>query len=203
MLRLVVLASGRGSNLQAILAAIEAGRLQAQVVAVLSDKQGALALELARAAQIPAIWVDPKQVDGKAGYEKQLLEAIQQYSPECVVLAGYMRILGQGIIQTLSREGIPILNIHPALLPAFPGLHAQAQAVDYGVRYSGCTVHFVDEGVDTGPIIDQVVVPVLAEDDEASLAARILAEEHRIYAQVLQLLAEGRIHRIKRKVIVK
>lgn len=199
MLRMVVLASGRGSNLLAILEAIESGRLSGQVAAVISDKEDAKALDHARARQITAQWVNPKLGDGKAGYEQRLLDAVKTYSPDCIVLAGYMRILGS---QFVHDAGVPIFNIHPALLPSFPGLHAQAQAVDYGVRYSGCTVHFVDEGVDTGPIIDQAVVPVLPEDTEETLSARILAEEHRLYSQVLEQYSQGRIRREGRRVTI-
>jgi phosphoribosylglycinamide formyltransferase-1 len=202
MFKIAVLASGRGSNLQAILKAIEENRLQAQVVCVISDKQAAPALEHALQKNIPAIWVNPHLADGKAGFEQRLLDTVLKYEPDCVVLAGYMRILGSSFIQAMNQLSKPIINIHPALLPSFPGLHAQAQAVDYGVRYSGCTVHFVDEGVDTGPIIAQAVVPVEPEDDAEALAARILVQEHQLYPEVLSLLAQGRIRRQGRKVVV-
>jgi len=200
MLKMAVLASGRGSNLLAILQAIEQGNLCAQVTCVISDKQEAKALDHARERHIPAVWVNPKMEDGKAGYERRLLDTVLKHEPDCVVLAGYMRILGADFIRKMNELAIPILNIHPSLLPSFPGLHAQAQAVEYGVRYSGCTVHFVDEGVDTGPIIAQAVVPVLQDDDADSLAGRILQEEHRLYPQVLSWLQEGRIRREGRKV---
>lgn len=199
MLRMVVIASGRGSNLQAIFAAIDAGSLAGQVAAVISDKEDAKALDHARERQIPALWINPKLDDGKAGYERRLLDAVMAHEPDCIVLAGYMRILGSDFVH---QSGKPIFNIHPALLPSFPGLHAQAQAIRYGVRYSGCTVHFVDEGVDTGPIIDQAVVPVLPEDTEDTLAARILAEEHKLYSQVLALYSQGRIRREGRRVTI-
>lgn len=195
MYRLVVLASGRGSNFQAILKAIDAGQLTAQVEALVSDQPQAKALELARERGIPARWVDPK-----AGpLSQSLLEEILPFQPDCVVLAGFMRMLQPVFIQGV---GCPIVNIHPSLLPAFPGLQAQAQAVDYGVRFSGCTVHFVDEGLDSGAIIAQRVVPVLEEDDEAALSQRILKEEHALYPQVLQWLAQGRVHCQGRKVSI-
>lgn len=198
-LRLAVLASGRGSNLQAILDACAAGELQAEVVVVLSDKEKALALERARQRKIPAFWVNPVDFSGKMQFEEGLLRIIDEFNVDYIVLAGFMRVFSSTFIRGAS---VPILNIHPSLLPAFTGLHAQRQAVEYGVRYSGCTVHFLDEGVDTGPIIMQAVVPVYHGDTEESLAERILREEHRLYPQVLQLLAEGRISCEGRKVII-
>ncbi len=198
-LSLAVLASGRGSNFQAIYQAIGAGVLQARIDVVLSDKEEAPVLDKARGAGIPAFGLNIKNYSSKEQFEAALLEIIREYQCDCIVLAGYMRVLTPYFIRNAGR---PILNIHPSLLPAFPGLHAQRQALDYGVRYSGCTVHFVDEGVDTGPIIMQAVVPVYPDDDEESLSQRILQEEHRIYPQVLALLSQGRIKREGRKVII-
>lgn len=166
---------------------------------VISDKSEALALGRAREQGIPAYYVNPKEYAGKEPFEADILNIIKEYQCECVVLAGFMRVLTPFFVR---QAGMPILNIHPSLLPSFPGLHAQRQAVDYGVRYSGCTVHFVDEGVDTGPIIMQAVVPVYPYDDEDSLTQRILVEEHRIYPQVIQLLSQGKIKREGRKVII-
>ncbi len=198
-LRLAVLASGRGSNLQAILDACEAGKVQGEVVTVLSDKENALALERARQRKIPAFRVNPADFAGKMQFEEGLLRIIDEFNVDYIILAGFMRVFSSTFIRGAR---VPILNIHPSLLPAFTGLHAQRQAVEYGVRYSGCTVHFLDEGVDTGPIIMQAVVPVYHGDTEDSLAERILREEHRLYPLVLQLLAEGRISCQGRKVII-
>jgi len=198
-LRLAVLASGRGTNLQSILDASREGRLNASVVAVLSDKEEAFALERARSAGIPAYYVNPRGYSSREEYEEALLGVIRYSRTDCVVLAGFMRVLSPYFI---NAAGVPILNIHPSLLPAFPGLHAQRQALEYGVRYSGCTVHFVDEGVDSGPIILQAVVPVLPTDTEETLAERILAKEHIIYPRALQMLSEGRVIRRGRKVII-
>ena len=198
-LRLAVLASGRGTNLQSLLDACGDGRLNASVCLVLSDKKGAQALERARLAGIPCSWVNPAAFAAKQEYEEELIKLIRSHNIDYIVLAGYMRVLTPYFIH---HADIPIVNIHPSLLPAFPGLHAQKQALEYGVRYSGCTVHFVDEGVDSGPIILQAVVTVLPGDTEDSLAARILAEEHKIYPQALQLLSERRISRQARRVVI-
>ena len=198
-LRLAVLASGRGSNLQAILERSKAGKVQADVVVVLSDKENAGALERARQENIPAYWVNPADFSGKIQFEEGILATIKEFNVDYIILAGFMRVFSPAFIRGAQ---VPILNIHPSLLPAFQGLHAQRQAVEYGVRYSGCTVHFLDEGVDTGPIIMQAVVPVYDGDTEESLAERILKEEHRIYPAVIQLLAEGRITCQGRKVII-
>ncbi len=198
-LQLAVLASGRGSNLQAIMEAIEKGQVKAEIRVVISDKRDALALEKAEKQGIPANYVNPREYSGKEAFEEAILKLVRDFSCECIVLAGFMRILSPFFVR---EAGIPILNIHPSLLPSFQGLHAQRQAIDYGVRYSGCTVHFVDEGVDTGPIIMQAVVPVYPDDDEDTLAQRILVEEHRIYPQVIELLGQGRIKREGRKVIL-
>lgn len=198
-LRLAVLASGRGSNLQALLEAGEGGQMNASVAVVISDKEKAQALERARKHGIPALWINPKDFSCKEDFEAAVLEEIKTYKADYILLAGFMRILSPFFIR---QAGIPILNIHPSLLPAFPGLNAQKQALDYGVRYSGCTVHFVDEGVDSGPIILQAVVPVFPEDSEETLAMRILKEEHRLYPLAVRLLSEGRIRCEGRKVII-
>lgn len=199
MLNIIVLASGRGSNLAAIQEAIEKGELAGQIKAVISNKKEAGALAFAAAKGIPALWVNSKEADGRQGYERRLLQAVEEIGSDCLVLAGYMLMLGSEFIQGYGK---PILNIHPALLPAFPGGTAQKDALAYGVKYSGCTVHFVDEGMDTGPIIAQMPVPVLDGDDEEALAARILVEEHKLYAKVLSWLAQGKISRQGRKVSV-
>lgn len=185
-----MLASGRGSNLQAIMDAIGEGRLNGRVVLVISDNPHARALERARIAKVPTRLMLPSGYQSKADYEKALAQCCQEYKAQVVALAGFMRILGPTFLGHFPQR---VVNIHPSLLPAFPGLHAQEQALRHGVRFSGCTVHFVDEGVDSGPIILQAVVPVLADDDEETLSERILVQEHRIYPRALQLIAEGRM----------
>ncbi len=189
-LRLAVLASGRGSNFMAISEAIQKGELQADIGVLISDQARAEALQKARDAGIEALHINPGDHSGRNEYEGEIVRILQTRDIDVVVLAGYMRLVGKVLLDAYKMR---ILNIHPALLPSFPGLHAHRQAIDYGVKFSGCTVHFVDEGMDTGPIIKQAVVPVFANDSEASLADRILIEEHRIYSQALQLLAEGRV----------
>lgn len=190
ILNLGVLVSGRGSNLQAIIDAIEAGRLSAKVSLVISDNPAALALERARRHGIDTFIVERKGFPSKALFEEELIRILDQHQIDIVVLAGFMVILSPKFVGHYRNR---IVNIHPSLLPAFPGLHAQRQALEYGVRYSGCTVHFVDEGMDTGPIILQAVVPLLQDDTEESLAERILEKEHMIYPEALQLIAEGRV----------
>lgn len=200
LLRLGVLASGRGSNLQAIMDACGDGRIPATVAVVISDNNGAYALERARSAGIPAVYIGPSYHSSRAAYEERILLELREYGVELVCLAGYMRIVGPVLLSAYANK---IINIHPALLPAFPGLHAQQQAWEYGVRYSGCTVHFVDEGMDTGPIIMQAVVPVLPGDTVEDLAARILEKEHIIYPEAIGLYARGRLSVAGRKVSIK
>ncbi len=195
-----VLASGRGSNLKAILEACAEGKLSATVGVVISDKKEAQALEHAQQFKVPELFLDPKASDSRDAYDQVILKELKKYSVELVILAGYMRIVTPVLIQAYRNR---IMNIHPALLPAFPGLHAQRQALDYGVKVSGCTVHFVDEQVDHGPIILQMAVPVLENDIEETLSARILAEEHKLYVQAIQLFAEERLELQGRKAIIK
>lgn len=190
-LKLAVLASGRGSNFLALWEAIQRGDLDAEISVLISDKVGAAALDRARELGIPALAIRPSDYPNRAAYESAIVHRLQALDIDVVVLAGYMRLVGPVM---LAAYKLRLVNIHPALLPAFTGLHAQRQALDYGVKVSGCTVHFVDEGMDTGPIILQVVVPVLAEDSEESLSSRILVQEHQAYYKALQLLAEGRIY---------
>ena len=181
-----VMASGRGSNLQAL---IDAGRnadFPAEVVLVLSDKKNAYALERASVAGIRARHLAPKE----EGFYRKMGDEIENHGIELVCCAGFMRILPPEFVSRFSGR---IINIHPSLLPSFPGLHAQKKALDAGVRVTGCTVHFVDEGVDTGPIILQAAVPVLPRDDEGTLSERILAYEHRIYPLAVRLIAEGSV----------
>jgi phosphoribosylglycinamide formyltransferase-1 len=198
-LRLAVLASGRGSNFLAILEAIRQGRLNAQIKVLISDKSDALALQKAEEAGIPHIFIDPRLYSDRQSYESDIVKELKAKEIDLVVLAGYMRLVGKVLLQSYPHR---ILNIHPALLPSFTGLHAQRQAIDYGVKFSGCTVHFVDDGMDTGPIIEQAVVPVLPDDTEDDLAGRILVQEHILYARVLQWFAEGRVYIEGRKVYI-
>jgi phosphoribosylglycinamide formyltransferase-1 len=195
-----VLASGRGSNLQAIIAAIEAGRLEARLAVVISDRSDAQALDRARKHGAKAAFVDPKAYGGREAFDRALLAIFEEHRVELVCLAGFMRILTPSFVKTFAGR---TMNIHPALLPAFPGLHAQRQALERGVKVSGATVHFVDEGVDTGPIILQATVPVREDDTEETLSARILAEEHRLYPRAIQLFAEGRLAIVGRRVVVR
>lgn len=198
-LNLGVLASGRGSNLQSIIDACGAGRIPARVAVVFSDNKEAFALERARRAGIPAAHAAPKDFTDKGEYERNIINILNGHGVELVCLAGYMRLVGKELLEAFPGR---IMNIHPALLPAFPGLHAQEQAWNYGVKFSGCTVHFVDEGMDTGPIIIQAAVPVLEDDTADTLAARILEQEHRIYPEAVRLFAEGKLVIEGRKVQV-
>jgi phosphoribosylglycinamide formyltransferase-1 len=193
-LRVAVLASGRGSNLQAIIDAIEAGRLQAQIVAVFSNKKDAVALERARKHGLTDIFVDPKpftgRPDSREAYDRALLDMLQRYDAELVLLAGYMKIVTTLLVNAYANR---MMNIHPSLLPSFPGLDVQKKAIEWGCKLAGCTVHFVTEGVDEGPIIIQAAVPILHGDTPDTLAARILLQEHTIYPRAVQLFAEGRL----------
>lgn len=189
-IHLGVLVSGRGSNLKAIIDASETGKINAVVAIVISDVPDARALELARRQGIEAVFVDPRLHATGEEFDTTMVDLLRKHEIELVCLAGFMRLLSPHFIREYRNR---IMNIHPALLPAFAGLHAQRQALRYGAKVSGCTVHFVDEGVDTGPIIIQAVVPVLDEDTEETLSARILTYEHQIYPQAIQLFAEGRL----------
>lgn len=195
-----VLASGRGSNLQAILDAIAEGRCPARVAVVLSDRAEAPALERARRAGVKAVYLDPRAYPDRVAFDRALARVLEEHEVELVCLAGYMRLLSPEFVAAFRWR---ILNIHPALLPAFPGLHAQRQALAYGVKVSGATVHFVDEGVDTGPIVLQAAVPVEEDDTEETLAARILVEEHRLYPEAIRLYAEGRLEVVGRRVRIR
>ena len=191
-----ILASGRGSNLQAIIDAIEEGELCAEIGVVLSNKKEAQALQRAQKYQIPAISINPKRHPSREAYDAAVCEALEAHHVDLVVLAGYMRLLTRQLLGPFEGK---IINIHPSLLPAFPGLNAQRQALAYGVKVSGCTVHFVDEEMDHGPIIAQSSVSVLEDDTESSLSERILVEEHRLLPEVIRryekgmLAVEGRI----------
>jgi phosphoribosylglycinamide formyltransferase-1 len=186
-LRVGVLASGSGSNLQSILAAQE--RIGAQVAVVISNIPGAKALDRARAAGVPALALPHKGVE-REEHDAQIVQNLRSHGVELVCLAGFMRLITPVLLAAFENR---ILNIHPALLPSFPGMHAVRQALQAGVRVSGCTVHVVDEGTDTGPIVIQAAVPVLDGDTEETLAARILVQEHRCYPRAVQLFAQGRV----------
>lgn len=208
MIRLAVLASGGGTNLGAILEACADGRISAQVAVVGCNVPGAGALERAARAGVPTEILPSKGVGDRAAYDRELLERISRYQPDLVCLAGYLRLLTPEFVRAFGpsheTQGCPrIMNIHPALLPSFPGLRAQRAALAHGARFAGCTVHFVDEGADTGPIIVQAVVPVLEDDTEEALAARILREEHRIYPRAVQWFAQRRLSMQGRRVLVR
>lgn len=190
LLNLGVLISGRGSNLKAVAAAIDEGRLEAKIRLVSGDNPLAPGLSWAEERGLPVLPLHPAGFYSLAAYESALLKGLQDAGVEWLVLAGYLRIVGPELLRAFPGK---TLNIHPSLLPAFPGLNAQAQAVAYGVKYSGCTVHLVDEELDHGPIIAQAVVPVLDDDTAESLAERILEQEHLLYPRVLQWIAEDRL----------
>jgi len=198
--RIAMLASGRGSNFQAVIDAVAAGDIPAVCTGLVTDNPGAYAIERARAAGIPVTVVDYARFPTRAAYEEALLAAMRACRADLFVLAGYMRILGPAIVHEFSGR---MMNIHPALLPAFAGLHAQRQAIEYGVKVAGCTVHLVDEGTDTGPIVVQRCVPVLPDDDESTLADRILIEEHRALPLAVKLFCEDRLEVSERRVRVR
>jgi phosphoribosylglycinamide formyltransferase 1 len=196
---IAVLISGSGTNLQAIIDAIEVQRLDAKIQLVLSNRAGAYGLVRAKNHGIPVEVLDHKLFPSREAFDQAVVDILRAYDVELAVLAGFMRLLSPVFVSAYSNR---IMNIHPALLPAFPGLHVQKKAVEHGVRFSGCTVHFVNEACDEGPIIIQAVVPVFPDDTEESLAARILAQEHRIYPRAIQLYSEGRLRVEGRKVLV-
>ena len=202
-LRVAVLASGRGSNLQAIIDAIEAGQIQAKIVAVISNKQEAVALQRARKHGLPDLFVDPKpfagRPDSREAYDQVLLDLLKKYDVELVLLAGYMKIVTVVLVNAYANR---MMNIHPSLLPSFPGLDVQKKALEWGCKLAGCTVHFVTEGVDEGPIILQAAVPTLDTDSPDVLAARILEQEHKIYPRAVQLFAENRLRVDGRRVFI-
>jgi phosphoribosylglycinamide formyltransferase 1 len=197
---IAVLVSGNGTNFQAIVDAIEVGRISnARITCLISNKADAYALERAKKHNIKTIILDHKTYPNRQAYDAALVDILHQHGVQLVILAGFMRLLSPVMIDSFPNA---IINIHPALLPAFPGLDAQQQAFDYGVRYTGCTVHFVDNGTDTGPIILQAVVPVLGTDTVETLTQRIHGEEHRTYVEAVRLFCDGRLHVEARKVII-
>ena len=197
--RIVVLASGRGTNFQAIIDASESGRLSGEVVGLVCDNPDAAALKRADCHGIHGVVLERKSYPSKREYDFGLAQAVAEFSPDLIVLAGFMRLLGKAFLDEFPGK---VINIHPSLLPAFPGLDAQKQALEYGVRYTGCTVHFVDEGADTGPIIGQRVVPVMPDDTLDTLSARILIEEHSLMVECINAVLAGRVRRDGRKVIM-
>jgi phosphoribosylglycinamide formyltransferase-1 len=197
---IAVLVSGRGSNLQSIIDNIESKNIRdAKISVVISDVKDAFALERARRHGIAAIHINPRAFVDKKAYEQEMLKTLGRYDIGLILLAGYMRIVGREVIEAYRNK---IINIHPALLPSFMGLHAQKQAFDYGVRISGCTVHFVDEGMDTGPIILQRCVPVLEGDTVDTLAARILEQEHQIFPEAVKLFVEDKL-KVEGRVVIR
>jgi phosphoribosylglycinamide formyltransferase 1 len=196
--RIGVLLSGRGSNFEALADSVSAGRIpNAEISVVISNKQGAPGLERAAARNIPARAIPSKGLEREA-YDRQVAAVLHEYKVDLICLAGYMRLLSPYFVAAFPQR---ILNIHPSLLPSFPGLESQKQALDYGVKFAGCTVHFVDENLDAGPIILQSAVPVLDSDDEHTLSARILKEEHRIYTQAVKIILEGNYKIAGRRVL--
>lgn len=196
-MRTAVLASGRGSNLQALMDACSKGTLAIEIVCVGSDQPGTVALGRSQAAGVPTRVFQVSDYPHRQAQEEDILIWMRENRVELLLLAGYMKVLGPHFIR---QANFPIMNIHPSLLPAFPGLHAQRQALEYGVKVSGCTVHLVDEGLDSGPIILQEAVPVLPKDTEESLALRILEVEHRLYPEAVRLMVLGGVKRTGRRV---
>ncbi|MBK9170291.1 MAG: phosphoribosylglycinamide formyltransferase [Bryobacterales bacterium] len=198
MKRLAILLSGRGSNFQAIAANCRSGALAAEIGLVISNRADAAGLEWARSQGLPAVCLPSKGLDRDL-YDQQVATEIRKANIDLVCLAGYMRILSAAFVREFAGR---ILNIHPSLLPAFPGLDAQKQALDYGAKMTGCTVHFVDEGLDSGPVVLQKAVPVLDDDSVGTLSARILAEEHRLYSEAIRIVLDGRYRLEGRRVIL-
>jgi phosphoribosylglycinamide formyltransferase-1 len=196
---LVILISGRGSNLEAILKGIKNGIIKANVSAVISNKKEARGLKVAQDFGVKTIFVNPNEFENREEYDKHLVKIIKEHNADYVILAGYMRILTDYFIDSFENR---ILNIHPSLIPSFKGLKAQKQALDFGVKFTGCSVHFVSKELDSGPIIIQAVVPVLPDDTEESLSNRILKYEHLIYPQAIKWLVEDRVKIEGRNVIV-
>lgn len=200
MVNLGVLVSGSGSNLQAIIDNIEAGRLDARIRIIISNVPDVFALERAKKHSIPSLVISHKGYKRREDFDKKIVEALQAHEIGLVVLAGYMRVVTAVLLRAFPMR---VMNIHPALLPSFPGTHVWQAEVDYGVKFAGCTVHFVDEGADTGPIIIQAAVPVYDDDTAETLNTRILKQEHKIFSQAIQLYAEGRLEIQGRRVLAK
>lgn len=199
-MKIGVLASGGGTNLQALLDAQISGALApGQIVVVGVNVEGCGALDRAQKAEVPTFCLSHKWFADRSAFDAALAAELGRFDVQCLVLAGFMRILTPGFLESFAHG---VINIHPALLPAFPGIHAQKQAFDYGVKFAGCTVHYVDGGVDSGPIIAQAVVPVLPDDTQESLQQRILGQEHKLFPATVQQVAAGRVSRVGRKVFL-
>jgi phosphoribosylglycinamide formyltransferase-1 len=198
-LTLGVLASGRGSNFQSIIDSIDSGYINAKIEVLITDNPAAYAIKRANKHNIEALIIKPGDFPDKREYYSHIADELKKRGVKLVILAGFMRVVGRDLINQYPNK---IMNIHPALLPSFPGLHGQKQAVDYGVKISGCTVHFVDEGVDTGPIIVQAAVPVYHDDTEDTLSERILSQEHKVFPYAIKLYSEGKISIDGRKVAI-
>jgi phosphoribosylglycinamide formyltransferase 1 len=195
--KIAILISGRGSNMLALMDAIESGRLNAQIAVIISNRANAQGIELAKSRGYTSVII-PSRGISRQEHEKILIAELKWHNPALICLAGYMRLLSSEFVQTFPQQ---ILNIHPSLLPAFPGLDVQQQALDYGAKYSGCTVHFVDEGCDSGTIIAQAIVPILDEDNAHTLADRILVQEHQLYAKAVELVLNGNWQIVGRRVL--
>ncbi len=200
MIRIGVLVSGSGTNLQSIMNACDCSEIDGQVCVVISNVPGVYAIERAREKNVVTVVVPHTEYPDRESFDKQLVKILTEYRVDLVALAGFMRVLTPEFLRCFSGR---VMNIHPALLPSFPGIGVRQKALDYGVRFSGCTVHFLDEGVDTGPIIIQAVVPVYPDDSEEVLKDRILKLEHKIYPKAIQLFAQGRLTIKGRKVHIR
>lgn len=200
MIRIGVLVSGSGSNLQSIMDACERGGIDGKVAVVISNTADAYALKRAKKKAVPAVIVPHGEYPDRKSFDRELIRIFKEYKVDLIALAGFMRVLTPDFLKQFPGR---VINIHPALLPSFPGLDVRQKAIDHGVRFSGATVHFVDAGVDTGPIIIQAVVPVYPDDSEEELKERILSLEHKIYPKAIQLFAQGRLEVIGRKVFIR
>jgi phosphoribosylglycinamide formyltransferase-1 len=198
--RIAVFLSGRGSNFVAIHDAIVAGKINAEIVLVFSNKKEAPGLQIAKERNLETLYINPKEYQSREAYDEAIIQEIKKRNVDLICLAGYMKILTSLFCNTFKNK---IINIHPALLPSFPGLHVQQKAIDWGVRFSGATVHFVTAEVDMGPIILQATVPVLQNDTEDTLSERILKQEHKIYPEAVQIYFDGRLEIKKRRVLIR
>ncbi|MDY0266935.1 MAG: phosphoribosylglycinamide formyltransferase [Methanimicrococcus sp.] len=199
--KISVLVSGRGTNLQSVIDAIENGEIQnAKIVCVISNKKDALALKRAEKHDIDGVFINPDDFSSREEYDKEMLAVLKEKETDLVLLAGYLKIISDFVIEAYKNR---IINIHPSLLPSFKGLDAQKQAVDYGVKFTGCTVHFVEPDLDAGPIIMQKVIPVFEDDTDESLSERLLVEENKAYREVVKLFVDGKLEVNERKVKIK